>query len=211
MKRFIKIKNSLFVSAYNTMKTLTRPFKFGIDFYIVSSRSCKQLNLRGVKMLCQICNKETTRTNNRQKYCLNCKKEKDNQHTRNWRKKNKEYITEYSLKWRTKNRNKWRKAQRKVYNDNKETRKRKSKEKYHNKSKIRKDAQAYATQHKQRGVISLFCRKTKNLVFHHTDYENKQGMTLCKICHSKQHNQHKERLREYKMAMPYEVEQEIIK
>ena len=44
-------------------------------------------------------------------------------------------------------------------------------------------AQHYANNHKQRGTYCIFCGKTENLEFHHTNYEGKKGFTVCDKCH----------------------------
>ncbi|MCH7760879.1 hypothetical protein IIA15_05680, partial [candidate division TA06 bacterium] len=43
--------------------------------------------------------------------------------------------------------------------------------------------------HKKRGNECIACKSKENLNFHHTDYEKREGVTLCRSCHLSLHNQ----------------------
>jgi len=56
--------------------------------------------------------------------------------------------------------------------------------KYTKKNPIKIKAQNYASKHKQKGDFCKWCKSINNkLHFHHTDYENNIGFTLCDKCH----------------------------
>jgi len=46
----------------------------------------------------------------------------------------------------------------------------------------------YAHKYKQKFDRCLICKKTDDLQFHHTSYEDNKGCTLCRECHQEQHN-----------------------
>ncbi len=48
-------------------------------------------------------------------------------------------------------------------------------------------AQRYAKKHKQKGSECVVCDSKDNLEFHHIDYKNNKGITLCRKCHKKVH------------------------
>ncbi len=61
---------------------------------------------------------------------------------------------------------------------------------YREKYKEKDKARAYARRHKQVGEICEKCGETKNLEFHHTNYEKREGITLCRKCHNIQHSEY---------------------
>ena len=59
---------------------------------------------------------------------------------------------------------------------------------YNAKYPIKNRALKYAHRHKQRGDTCVVCNTTIDLHFHHTNYEKYEGTTLCRKCHTKEHN-----------------------
>jgi len=51
------------------------------------------------------------------------------------------------------------------------------------KNPIKIKAISYAQKHHQRDSNCSWCNSNKNIHFHHTSYINKQGFSLCNICH----------------------------
>ena len=59
--------------------------------------------------------------------------------------------------------------------------------KYQQKYPERVKAMNYAQKYKQRGDKCEKCGDTRKLNFHHTDYKNNKGITVCPKCHQKIH------------------------
>ncbi|MEK6882961.1 MAG: hypothetical protein AABY22_25275 [Nanoarchaeota archaeon] len=136
--------------------------------------------------------------------CLTSEELKENireQHKR-WYFKNRERLLEQHREWKKNNPTKIKEEYRKYYQENKEYHWDKSnKWRKENPDKInehrrlaykkypeRYKSRWYAWKNKQRNFECLNCNSTKNLHFHHTNYEKKEGITLCRECHVKEHN-----------------------
>lgn len=50
------------------------------------------------------------------------------------------------------------------------------------------NARNYAKRTNQKDTKCKNCKSKLNLQFHHTDYKNKIGITLCRECHKKEHS-----------------------
>ena len=46
-------------------------------------------------------------------------------------------------------------------------------------------ARNYTYKHKLRGKFCADCKSSENLEFHHINYEENEGLTLCMKCHKK--------------------------
>ena len=114
---------------------------------------------------------------NKQRYINN--KEKLDRQSKEWRRNNLDKWRKYSQKWRDNNPEKV-KLSRQSEN-NKEYNKM-----YALKYPERIRARDYAFKHKQRGIVCSLCDSIKNLQFHHTNYERKEGFTVCVRCHNTQ-------------------------
>ncbi len=115
---------------------------------------------------------------------------------------NKEKVLEKNSLWKEKNREEYKKSKvkaHKTYMSNPKFREKKNKydtnwKRLH--PNIKK-ANAYAYQHQQRGDKCEICGVNKEeignlkLHFHHTNYEKKEGFTVCINCHNKIHIQNK--------------------
>ncbi len=55
---------------------------------------------------------------------------------------------------------------------------------YNKKYPERRKARSFVYNNKQKGNECLECGSTKNLDFHHTNYEKNEGITLCRSCHN---------------------------
>ena len=58
---------------------------------------------------------------------------------------------------------------------------------YHKKYPEKSKAQQYAKKHHQKENECIVCNSKDNLVFHHIDYKNNKGVTLCRKCHQEIH------------------------
>src|SRR3989344_2784351 len=58
---------------------------------------------------------------------------------------------------------------------------------YRLKYPIKEKARNFAHNHKQRRNKCEQCNSIKNLHFHHTNYKNNEGKTLCRKCHNLEH------------------------
>ena len=120
---------------------------------------------------CYICKKVIEKKSNHQKYCDKCSKEINRKHVRNWIKNNPNAHKE----WKIKNLDRWKQLQ-KI-----------GQSKYQKKYAKKHNAREYARRTKQRDVKCLNCGSMENLHFHHTNYEKREGITLCKDCHNQIH------------------------
>lgn len=124
---------------------------------------------------CVVCNKEIIRTGQKQKYCKECallqqrkrgkafyyrNREKMLNSSKQWKDNNKERVTEYNQQYSRS---------------------------YRLTIKEKKSAHQYAYSHNQKDNKCLNCDEIENLEFHHTSYEKREGITLCKQCHTKVH------------------------
>ena len=78
------------------------------------------------------------------------------------------------IEWRNKNKEKYNSIMRKAQKKQRQT------------NKIKIYARIYDKN--QRQDKCLYCGYMKNLHFHHTNYEKREGFTLCRTCHLKEHN-----------------------
>ena len=58
---------------------------------------------------------------------------------------------------------------------------------YNKKYPEKANAVSYANSHKQKGDKCIVYNSKNNLEFHHTDYKNNKGVTLCRKCHKEIH------------------------
>ena len=133
----------------------------------------------------------------RRKLCIKC-------YHKNWRDNNRERVNKQSREWQKNNPEKCRISRRKYYDKNREKLIKKGNDWKKNnpekardiKARTRKKypgrhtAREYARQY-QRGNECEKCNSTENLHFHHTDYIKREGITVCKNCHWKIHNEQK--------------------
>ena len=55
-------------------------------------------------------------------------------------------------------------------------------------NKIKQSSHTHAFRHKQRENECTVCETSKDLLFHHTNYEKREGVTVCRSCHYAIHN-----------------------
>lgn len=132
----------------------------------------------------------------RRKFCSDLCSErywnkKNHDYIKTWREKNSEHVKKYTKlyheKWREENPEKWKASQKnwKVKNPEKWKALQKKKHKVELKDIIKHSARKY--DYLKRDKKCKYCRATKNLEFHHTNYKTKEGITLCIPCHKKVH------------------------
>ena len=104
--------------------------------------------------------------------------------------KDKKYRKKYMLEYRFNNKEKlkrqgkeWKLKHRLIYLEAKRIRRERYRKKYPEKRK----AHNYALYHKQIINKCELCDSIKTLQFHHTNYEENKGFTVCDICHKKIH------------------------
>lgn len=120
---------------------------------------------------CVRCNKILT--GKQEQYCSkHC-------NTITWKKKNPESLKKINEKYKTKHKLRLAKHHREYM--------KKYMKKYNLKYPNRNKTRIYVFRHKQRGSVCLLCGDIKNLQFHHTDYENNKGFTVCAGCHRAVH------------------------
>ncbi len=127
---------------------------------------------------------------NRDKYKIYRETKERKEYMKIYAKKHKESIQEYKRKWHIKNRDKIIKKVNKWEKDNPERYaqlNRKKAKRYQKKYPERVKASNYVYNNKQRDDTCSQCSSTENLEFHHTDYENNKGTTLCRNCHKQLH------------------------
>lgn len=116
----------------------------------------------------------------------------------------------YRKRYRTKKRQDWIKRymdtnefkkrkkehDKKYYEKNKDKireRSRKTRNEWHKKykqtkiGKLKHRTREYSRIHKQKDDRCFHCGSKENLHFHHTNYEKKEGITLCRKCHNQTH------------------------
>ena len=99
-------------------------------------------------------------------------KERRLSQTREWYKRNKDEVKQKNKEWRKEHPNnvkEWDK-------------------KYRQNNSIKYNARQYSYRNKQRDDKCLNCDSIEDLHFHHIDYKQKIGITLCKRCHNGIHN-----------------------
>ena len=120
-------------------------------------------------------NKEKLREDSRERMKKYRQTERGKAQTKKWREENKGYLKAY----RQKNDGWWKAIHRKLQ------------QKYRIKYPKKMKARNYANRNNQRGDICLICGNTENLHFHHIDYEQYDGFTVCESCHRNIHKNDK--------------------
>ncbi len=112
------------------------------------------------------------------------------EYMKRYREKHKKYFQEYKRKWHIKNRNKIIKKAKKWKQDNPERNlklEREKKKRYRSNYPEKIKAINYAHINNQRDDNCSQCNSIIDLEFHHTDYQNNKGFTLCRSCHKELH------------------------
>ena len=117
---------------------------------------------------CKRCGIKVKRRNFNQKYCFGCSKLSIKELNNKYNKKRIEYFR------------KWRLAHPEIITNRCKIWRENNPEKY--KSHI------YANTHNLKDSVCKICGTDENLHFHHTDYINNKGFTVCALCHSRIHN-----------------------
>lgn len=101
---------------------------------------------------------------------------------KDYRLKNRKKILKYNRDYNNKNKDK------KYYEENKGKIRERIRN-YQKKNKIKVNARNYSKRHNQRKNYCEECKSKENLHFHHTNYKLNKGITLCKDCHKKRHQE----------------------
>ena len=107
--------------------------------------------------------------------------------TTQYQKENPEKKRVIHKRWRQKNLERLRQYMKQHYQENKEHRKEYYKE-YREKYPEKAAAQQHAFRNKQKDTKCCICKAIEQLHFHHTNYEKREGDTLCSECHMQIHS-----------------------